>query len=222
MPVLTYCVPLPQKAELRLGLLCDLIVPQYGKPLLANVSQTISSQSPSNGTHQSCQSIALYLFDGINQQVDNVQLLSRGIPTVGTVHLTAHHLIFSANVAEGQKPREMWVCYPMIHTVERRQPLSLGVEGCALRFRCRDFNFFTLGFRNEAEGKDVFESIQKLTCVGIHDLEGRVNVQPRRVSCTRSFTILGEPKGSSIHGVSINLQRNLRGWDWELKRMNGG
>jgi hypothetical protein len=62
----------------------------------------------------------------------------------------------------------MWVCYPIIHTVERRQPLSLGVEGCALRFRCRDFNFFTLGFQNEAEGKDVFESVAKLTCVGIY------------------------------------------------------
>jgi hypothetical protein len=25
--------------------------------------------------------------------------------------------------------------------------------------------FFTLGFRNEAEGRDVFESVQRLTCV---------------------------------------------------------
>lgn len=101
-----------------------------------------------------------------NDQVDNVELFSRGIPTLGTLHLTAHHLIFSSNVPEGEKPREMWICYPIIHTVERRQPLSLGVEGCALRFRCRDFNFFALGFKSEAEGKDVFESIQKLTCVG--------------------------------------------------------
>ncbi len=106
-----------------------------------------------------------------NCQVDNVELLSRGTSTQGTLHLTAHHLIFSSNAAEGEKPREMWVCYPIIHTVERRQPLGLGIEGCALRFRCRDFNFFTLGFRNEAEGKDVFESIQKLTCVGISPLD---------------------------------------------------
>jgi myotubularin-related protein 6/7/8 len=102
----------------------------------------------------------------ITWQVDNVELLSRGTPTLGTLHLTAHHLIFSSTLPEGEKPREMWVCYPIIHTVERRQPLSLGVDGCALRFRCRDFNFFTLGFRNEAEGKDVFESVAKLTCVG--------------------------------------------------------
>jgi len=95
-----------------------------------------------------------------------VELLSRGTPTSGTLHLTAHHLIFSSHVPEGERAREMWVCYPMIHTVERRQPLGLGVEGCALRFRCRDFNFFTLNFRNEMEGKEVFETVQKLTCVG--------------------------------------------------------
>ena len=100
------------------------------------------------------------------KQVDDVELLSRGSPTFGTIHLTAHHLIFSAHVSEGEKPREMWVCYPMIHTVERTHPISLGVEGCVLRFRCRDFNFFSLGFRNEVLGKDVFDSIQKLTCVG--------------------------------------------------------
>jgi myotubularin-related protein 6/7/8 len=99
--------------------------------------------------------------------VHNVQFFSRGTPTAGTLHLTAHHLIFSSTPPEGTASFEMWVCYPIIHTVERRLPLSLGVEGCALRFRCRDFNFFTLGFRNEAEGKDVFESVQKLTCVGI-------------------------------------------------------
>jgi len=50
--------------------------------------------------------------------------------------------------------------------VERRQPLSLGIEGCTLRFRCRDFNFFSLTFRNESEGKEVFETVQRLTCVG--------------------------------------------------------
>ena len=60
----------------------------------------------------------------------------------------------------------MWVAYPTIHTVERRLPLSLGIEGCALRFRCRDFNFFTLTFKSDVEGKDVFESVRELTCVG--------------------------------------------------------
>jgi hypothetical protein len=117
-----------------------------------------------NGRHQSCQGIAGCVSADL-LQVDNVELLSRGTPTLGTLHLTAHHLIFSSNVSEDEKPRELWICYPIIHTVERRQPLSLGVEGCALRFQCRDFMVFTLGFRNEAEGKDVFESVQKLTCV---------------------------------------------------------
>ena len=36
-----------------------------------------------------------------------------------------------------------------------------------MRVRCRDFNFFALGFSNEVEGKNVFESVQRLTCVGM-------------------------------------------------------
>src|SRR5436305_5950274 len=101
----------------------------------------------------------------LTYQVANVERLSRGQVHLGTLHLTAHHLIFSFH--ENDKHHEMWVAYPTIHTVERRLPLSLGIEGCALRFRCRDFNFFTLTFKSDVEGKDVFESVRELTCVGI-------------------------------------------------------
>jgi hypothetical protein len=140
-----------------------------------------------------------------------VELLSRGSPTLGTLHLTAHHLIFSSNVTEGEKPREMWICYPIIHTVERRQPLSLGVEGCALRFRCRDFNFFTLGFRNEAEGKDVFESVAKLTCVGRPSTD-RVLMKVQQINYTRLCMNLARLRRRSILGGCINLRKSLREW----------
>jgi len=121
-------------------------------------------------------------------------------------------------------PFEMWVCYPIIHTVERRQPLSLGVEGCALRFRCRDFNFFTLTFRNEAEGKDVFESVQKLTCVGMSNgivVSSVLMPQHLQISYMPSFMILGEWRNESIHGGYTTPRRNLRGWALGSELKNG-
>ena len=90
----------------------------------------------------------------------------------------------------------------MIHTVERRQPLGLGVDGCALRFRCRDFNFFTLNFRNETEGKDVFDSVQKLTCVGILGLWSGSDV-----SISESVVCLCLSAGEG--GEEIQLMENL-------------
>jgi len=109
----------------------------------------------------------------------------------------------------------MWVCYPIIHIVERRLPLSLGIEGCALRFRCRDFNFFTLTFRSEAEGKDVFESVQKLTCIGTFCrifFSSVLMLQHLRISYMLSFTTLDEWRNESIHGGYTTPQRSLRGW----------
>lgn len=124
-----------------------------------------------------------------------MQLLSRGKPYRGTLHLTSHHLIFSHESDKGkeQNASEMWVCFPIIHTVERRPPLSRAPsavgqtadgasdqftksehkqhsqskhQGCVLRFRCRDFTFFSLSFGNAREAADVFETIRELTCVG--------------------------------------------------------
>jgi len=109
----------------------------------------------------------------------------------------------------------MWVCYPIIHIVERRLPLSLGIEGCALRFRCRDFNFFTLTFRNEAEGKDVFESVQKLTCVGTFCrivFSSVLTAQRLQISYMLSSMTLDGWRNESMHGGSTTPQRSLRGW----------
>ena len=144
-----------------------------------------------------------------------MQLMHKGAPYAGTLHLTSHHLIFShaSTTNQQQQPQqqqeaaapaspcrkvlsEMWVCYPIIHTVELRPPLWNGSvsldlnavaatrpatppinsnnnsnkasKGCVLRIRCRDFNFFTLNFSDSSQAKEVFESMRNLTCIGTY------------------------------------------------------
>ncbi|CAG8480679.1 5733_t:CDS:2 [Ambispora gerdemannii] len=76
---------------------------------------------------------------------------------IGTLHLTTHQLIFI------HPQEEMWISYPTIHTVERRPLASNG--HWPLLIRCRDFVFVTISVPSEREAIDVFESIQKLTCI---------------------------------------------------------
>ena len=92
-----------------------------------------------------------------------------------------------------------------------------------MRVRCRDFNFFALGFSNEVEGKNVFESVQRLTCVGTSLVvwKGGVDGQLRQISCMPSFTILARLRRRLIRGGYISPLRNLKGWDWEQRQMNG-
>ncbi|GAN08486.1 phosphatidylinositol 3-phosphate [Mucor ambiguus] len=92
------------------------------------------------------------------KKVKDVQL-DRGQETVvGTLHLTVHHLIFSYN------EEELWIPYPIIHTVER-QPPSLQSGRHPLYIKCRDFMIITLSLLKDGEAQDVFDSIQKLACV---------------------------------------------------------
>ncbi|CAG8442059.1 8042_t:CDS:2 [Ambispora leptoticha] len=76
---------------------------------------------------------------------------------IGTLHLTTHQLIFR------HPQEEMWILYPTIHTVERRPLASNGLW--PLLIKCRDFVFVTISVPSEREAIDVFESIQKLTCI---------------------------------------------------------
>ncbi|KAI8342847.1 protein-tyrosine phosphatase-like protein [Chlamydoabsidia padenii] len=91
-------------------------------------------------------------------QVSDVQLEKGQQIFDGTLHLTVHNLIF--NHAEG----ELWIPYPIIHTVERRPP-SLQSGRHPLTIRCRDFLIVTLAMLKDGEAQDVFDSIQKLTCI---------------------------------------------------------
>ncbi|KAF8466959.1 protein-tyrosine phosphatase-like protein [Kalaharituber pfeilii] len=104
-------------------------------------------------------------------KVEDISVVTRGVASPGTLHLTPHHLIFRyASPAPGAEPpknsaqMEMWITYPIIQTVTRHPMSAAGLA--ALRIRCRDFNFITFHFNNDRECRDVFESIRALTVGG--------------------------------------------------------
>jgi myotubularin-related protein 6/7/8 len=107
-----------------------------------------------------------------------VQALSKGTPYRGTLHLTSHHLIYSAvpelprripsslhhEVPEKPQPREMWITYHIIsHCTFRPTAPASGLLS-SIRLRCRDFTFITFNFNDDKEARDTFESIRALTC----------------------------------------------------------
>lgn len=101
-----------------------------------------------------------------------------GLRVEGTLHLTAHHIIFKHGL-EGSPEQEIWasslplplqlprlnasaqVPYPLISTVVRL-PLSLHGQS-PIAFRTRTFEYFTLTFTRDRDALDVFESIKELT-----------------------------------------------------------
>ncbi|KAF9961980.1 hypothetical protein BGZ70_008160 [Mortierella alpina] len=91
-------------------------------------------------------------------KVNAVQLEKGQSTFIGTLHLTAHHMIFS------HPDREIWISYPTIHTVEKGLPTVSNVW--PLHIRCHNFVFVALNFQSEKDVTDVYESIQKLTCIG--------------------------------------------------------
>ncbi|RIA89296.1 protein-tyrosine phosphatase-like protein [Glomus cerebriforme] len=93
-------------------------------------------------------------------KVENVQLeKSQGV-FVGTLHLTTHQLIFKYS----NNKEELWISYPIIHTVERRPPTS-EPRYWPLFIKCRNFVFVTISVPIEDEAIDVFDTVQKLTCI---------------------------------------------------------
>ncbi|KAF8470480.1 phosphatases II [Russula ochroleuca] len=91
-------------------------------------------------------------------KVPNVLCSKSGKTSSGTLHLTAHHLIFSyTDVSQS----EMWVPYPLINLVTRL-PQTLSGQ-CPISFRCRTFETFSLSFERDTDAADVFESVKELT-----------------------------------------------------------
>ncbi|KAF8263066.1 protein-tyrosine phosphatase-like protein [Lactarius quietus] len=91
-------------------------------------------------------------------KVSNVLCSKSGRTLPGTLHLTAHHLIFSY---DDDSQSEMWVAYPLINHVNRL-PQTLSGQ-CPISFRCRTFETFSLSFEQDAEATDVFDTVKELT-----------------------------------------------------------
>jgi myotubularin-related protein 6/7/8 len=89
----------------------------------------------------------------------------------GTLHLTPHHLIFchtppaaSPEEAAKQRPREVWITYPIIQTCTLRPTPPASHLPSSIRLRCRDFTFVCFCFEDEKKARDVYDSIKAWTC----------------------------------------------------------
>lgn len=106
-----------------------------------------------------------------------MKLVRLGKQVDGTLHLTPHHIIFSyvppappGNAAtqgvlpQPQRPKELWITYPIIQTCNLRLSPSASHMPSSIRLRCRDFTFACFCFTEEKKARDVFESIKAWTC----------------------------------------------------------
>lgn len=59
-------------------------------------------------------------------KVDNVLLTRRGHHLRGSLVLSRFHMVFSFPANEGQKAREIWICYPVIERVKKSRGCSWG------------------------------------------------------------------------------------------------
>ncbi|KAF2757950.1 phosphatase [Pseudovirgaria hyperparasitica] len=106
-------------------------------------------------------------------KVEDVTLWRQGIRVEGTLHLTAHHLIFSyhlpispdqPNAPPKKLERELWVTFPMINGCTYRPAPLASHQSPAIRIRCRDFTFLAFHFVVESKARDVYDSIRSLSC----------------------------------------------------------
>ncbi|KAF8965321.1 protein-tyrosine phosphatase-like protein, partial [Flammula alnicola] len=91
-------------------------------------------------------------------KVEQVVFAKSGSISKGTIHLTAHHIIFRYD-DEGEK--EMWMPYPLISLVNRLPQTLQGQS--QLNFHTRTFESFSLTFKRDSDASDVFESVKELT-----------------------------------------------------------
>ncbi|KAF9030843.1 phosphatases II [Hymenopellis radicata] len=91
-------------------------------------------------------------------KVENVTCTKGTSSLNGTVHLTAHHLIFQY---DDEKEKELWVPYPLISLVTRLPQTHQGQS--PLTLHSRTFETFSLVFIKDSDASDVFESVKELT-----------------------------------------------------------
>ncbi|KAG2464369.1 MTMR8 protein, partial [Polypterus senegalus] len=92
--------------------------------------------------------------------VEEVKLLVRynnKKPAIGTLYLTATHLIFVETSADVRK--ETWILHHHISTVEK---LPLTATGCPLLIRCKNFRVVHFVIPRERDCQDVYLSLLKL------------------------------------------------------------
>ncbi|XP_070554043.1 phosphatidylinositol-3,5-bisphosphate 3-phosphatase MTMR6-like isoform X2 [Ptychodera flava] len=92
-------------------------------------------------------------------KVENVRLLDRfnsRKPSVGTLYLTATHLIF----VDPAGKKETWIMHMHIAAVEK---MPLTTAGSPLQIRCKNFQAATFVIPRERECHDIYTSLCKLS-----------------------------------------------------------
>ncbi|KAG9338899.1 hypothetical protein JZ751_024289 [Albula glossodonta] len=94
-------------------------------------------------------------------KVEQVKLLDRYTskkPAVGTLYLTATHLIYVETASNVRK--ETWILHHHIATVEK---LPLTTAGCPLLIHCKNYRVAHFVLPRERDCQDVFQSLLKLS-----------------------------------------------------------
>uniref|UniRef100_A0A452I1A5 Uncharacterized protein n=1 Tax=Gopherus agassizii TaxID=38772 RepID=A0A452I1A5_9SAUR len=93
-------------------------------------------------------------------KVENVRFIDRissRKAALGTLYLTATHVIFVENVSETHK--ETWILHSQISSIEKQ---ATTVTGCPLLIRCKNFQIIQLIIPQERDCHDVYISLIRL------------------------------------------------------------
>ncbi|XP_033081972.1 myotubularin-related protein 7 [Trachypithecus francoisi] len=93
-------------------------------------------------------------------KVENVRLVDRVSPkkaALGTLYLTATHVIFVENSPDTRK--ETWILHSQISTIEKQATTA---TGCPLLIRCKNFQIIQLIIPQERDCHDVYISLIRL------------------------------------------------------------
>ncbi|XP_059820158.1 myotubularin-related protein 6 [Hypanus sabinus] len=94
-------------------------------------------------------------------KVEQVKLLDRfgsNKSVLGTLYLTASHLIYRESTAVN--PKEIWIMHHHIAVVEK---LALTTVGCPLAIRCKNFRVIHFIIPRERDCHDIYNSLLKLS-----------------------------------------------------------
>ncbi|XP_054707043.1 myotubularin-related protein 6-like [Uloborus diversus] len=92
-------------------------------------------------------------------KIEKVKMLDRfnsKKPNVGTLHLTATHLIF----IDPERKKEAWILHTHIASVVK---LAISAQGSPLQIRCKNFLSVTFVIPKERDSHDIYMSLLKLS-----------------------------------------------------------
>lgn len=162
------------------------------------------------------QSIPTFLFprhhfhDLFHPQVENVRMVDRfnnKNSIVGTLYLTATHLIF----VDPEANKETWILHMHIASVEK---LPLSTTGSRLLIRCKTFLSVTFVIAKERDSHDVYSTLIKLC-------------QPVNIQSLYCFQFTsssdGQPKSSGWDYFKLETEfrrQKVPNNEWQLSNMN--